>query len=176
MPFNLTNGQISLYVEVTDLAGNLSNPSSTLTITVVSTVSDYNYNSQAASNPALFSRDTTDNQLQWLVQTAGAAPPPWFGSSGVPYAFGPSNAVPFQGDFDGDGYTDLAYYQLSTATWYLSDSTQGTSSFQLGTPNSSLPVVGYFDRQCTRRARSLHRRQWPGSLDASPVRSQVFAP
>jgi len=145
LPFNLTNGQISVYVEVTDLAGNRSNPSSTLTITVVSIVSDYNYNSQAASNPALFSRDTTDNQLQWLVQTAGAAPPPWFGSSGVPYAFGPSNAVPFQGDFDGDGYTDLAYYQLSTAKWYLNDSTQGTSSFQLGTPNSSLPVVGHFD-------------------------------
>jgi len=53
--------------------------------------------------------------------------------------------VPFQGDFDGDGYTDLAYYQLSTATWYLDDSTQGTSSFQLGTPNSSVPVAGYFD-------------------------------
>ncbi len=145
LPFNLTNGQISLYVEVTDLAGNLSNPSNTLTITVVSTVSDYNYNSQAASNPALFSRDTTDNQLQWLVQTAAAAPPPWFGSSGVTYAFGPSDAVPFPGDFDGDGYTDLAYYQLSTAKWYLDDSTQGTSSFQLGTPNSSLPVVGYFN-------------------------------
>jgi hypothetical protein len=93
----------------------------------------------------LFSRDATDNQLQWLVQTAGAAPPPWFGSSGVPYAFGPSNAVPFQGDFDGDGYTDLAYYQLSTATWYLDDSTLGTSSLQLGTPNSSVPVVGHFD-------------------------------
>ena len=145
LPFNLTNGQISVYVKVTDLAGNLSNPSNTVTITVVSTVSDYNYNSQAASNPALFSRNTTANQLQWLVQTAGAAPPPWFGSSGVPYAFGPSNAVPFQGDFDGDGYTDLAYYQLSTATWYLNDSSQGTSSFQLGTPNSSVPVVGRFD-------------------------------
>jgi len=145
LPFSLTNGQISLYVRVTDLAGNLSNPSSSLTITVVSTVADYNYNSQAASNPALFSRDATDNQLQWLVQTAAAAPPPWFGSSGVPYSFGPSNAVPFQGDFDGDGYSDLAYYQLSTATWYMNDSTQGTSSFQLGTPNSSLPVAGYFD-------------------------------
>jgi subtilisin-like proprotein convertase family protein len=145
LPFNLTNGRISLYVEVTDLAGNLSNPSSTLTIAVVSTVADYNYNSQAASNPALFSRDTTDNELQWLVQSAAAAPPPWFGSSGVAFNFGPSNAVPFQGDFDGDGYTDLAYYQLTTATWFLNDSTQGTSSFQLGTPNSSVPVAGYFD-------------------------------
>jgi subtilisin-like proprotein convertase family protein len=145
LPFNLTTGQISLYVEVTDLAGNLSNPSSTLTVSIVSTAADYNYNSQAASNPALFSRDATANQLQWLVQTAAGTPPPWFGPSGVPYASVPSNAVPFQGDFDGDGYTDLAYYVQSTATWYLNDSTQGMSSFQLGTPNSSLPVAGYFD-------------------------------
>ena len=54
--------------------------------------------------------------------------------------------TPFQGDFDGDGYTDLAYYQSSTATWYTFDSkTDAVSSFVLGTPNLSVPVVGYFD-------------------------------
>ena len=57
----------------------------------------------------------------------------------------PANVVPFQGDFDGDGLTDLAYYQPSTATWYVDDSLRGTSSFVLGTANSSIPVVGYFD-------------------------------
>jgi subtilisin-like proprotein convertase family protein len=145
LPFVLTNGRISLYVEATDPAGNVSDPSNTLTVTIVSTVSDYNYNTQAAANPALFARDTAANSLQWLVQTAGSAPPPWFGPSGTPFNYGPSNAVPFQGDFDGDGFTDLAYYQLSTATWYMNDSTRGASSFVLGTPNSSLPVVGYFD-------------------------------
>ena len=41
LPFSLTNGQISLYVEVVDLAGNTSNPSNTLTLTLTSVTSDY---------------------------------------------------------------------------------------------------------------------------------------
>jgi subtilisin-like proprotein convertase family protein len=144
LPFDLTNGQISLYVEVVDLAGNTSAPSNTLTITIVSVASDYN--GDGYSDPALYERNTTTNQGQWLVQAttppAGTTPPIWF-TSGT--AFGPANAVPFQGDFDGDGKADLAYYQLSTATWFADDSKQGISSFKLGTPNSSVPVVGYFD-------------------------------
>ena len=145
LPFDLTNGQISLYVEVVDLAGNTSPPSNTLTITIVSVASDYN--GDGYSDPALYVRNTTTNQGQWLVQAttppAGTAPPIWF-TSGM--AFGPANAVPFQGDFDGDGKADLAYYQLNTATWVVEDSkTGGVSSFVLGTANSSVPVVGYFD-------------------------------
>ena len=57
--------------------------------------------------------------------------------------------VPFEGDFDGDGVTDLAYYNLATATWTLFESStsavQGATTFSMGTPNSSLPVVGHFD-------------------------------
>ena len=34
----------------------------------------------------------------------------------------PANVIPFQGDFDGDGLTDLAYYEPSNATWYMYDS------------------------------------------------------
>ena len=146
----MTNGQISLYVEVVDLAGNTSLPSNTVTVTIVSVASDYN--DDGYSDPALYERDTTTNQGIWLVQAttpaAGTVPPIWFNSG---TAFGPANAVPFQGDFDGDGKADLAYYQLSTATWYVEESKYvnnangGISSFQLGTPNSSVPVVGYFD-------------------------------
>ena len=137
-------------VEVVDLAGNTSAPSNTITVTIVSVTSDYN--GDGYSDPALFDRNTTTNQGQWLVQATtppvGASPPIWFTSG---YAFGPANSVPFQGDFDGDGEADLAYYQLSTATWFVRESkyannaTQGISSFTLGTPNSSTPVVGYFD-------------------------------
>jgi subtilisin-like proprotein convertase family protein len=150
LPNQLTNGQLSLYVEVVDLAGNTSAPSNTITVTIVSVTSDYN--GDGYSDPALFDRNTTTNQGQWLVQATtppvGASPPIWFTSG---YAFGPANSVPFQGDFDGDGEADLAYYQLSTATWFVRESkyannaTQGISSFTLGTPNSSTPVVGYFD-------------------------------
>jgi subtilisin-like proprotein convertase family protein len=56
----------------------------------------------------------------------------------------PPDGVPFQGDFDGDGKADLAFYDLATATWYVDDSKQGLSSFQLGN-SSSVPVVGYFN-------------------------------
>ena len=150
LPFNLTNGQISLYVEVVDLAGNTSAPSSAVSVTIVSVASDYN--ADGYSDPALYDRNTTTNQGQWLVQpttpAAGTAPLIWF-TSGA--AFGPANVVPFQGDFDGDGKSDLAYYQLSTATWFVQESkyannaNSGISSFQLGTPNSSIPVVGHFD-------------------------------
>jgi large repetitive protein len=216
LPNTLSNGQVSLYVQAIDLAGNLSNPSNTLTVTIASVVSDYNGDSY--SDAALWSPDTTTNQAQWLVKPTTETPPITFtgtltsGSASVtdlsstmglivgdtvtgigipsgttiltidssaatmtlsanatvsgpqslavPVAFwftsgttlGPANVVPFQGDFDGDGLTDLAYYNLSTATWYLQDSSQGPisaanppQSFPLGTPNSSIPVAAHFD-------------------------------
>ena len=92
----------------------------------------------------------------WLVQTtslvpASPAPPPFWFTSGT--AFGPANVIPFQGDFDGDGYTDLAYYQSSTATWFMNDSktltcrrsswarpTQAYPWSAISTPMPGLPV------------------------------------
>jgi subtilisin-like proprotein convertase family protein len=68
------------------------------------------------------------------------------GSESLSASIPVTNLVPFQGDLDGDGFTDLAYYQLSNATWYMYDSkSQTASSFPLGTPNSSVPVMGSFD-------------------------------
>ena len=145
LPFALINGSISLYVQAVDPAGNLSAPSTILTVSIVSIATDYNADS--FSDAALYSRNNVTNQGLWLVQktTVGPANPAafWF-TSGT--AFGPSNVTPFQGDFDGDGFTDLAYYQSSTATWFMDDSKANTiSSFTLGTPNVSVPVVGYFN-------------------------------
>jgi hypothetical protein len=217
LPFALTNGSISLYVEAVDLAGNLSPASNLLTLMIVSITSDYNGDSYAdaalfdpqsttftgkvtsgspsisgisstaglvageyvsgtgipvgttilnvksstaitlsANATASGSPSLTAGQGTWLVQNtslAQAAPPPppfWFASG---TAFGPANVTPFQGDFDGDGLSDLAYYQSSTATWYMEDSKTGlVSSFTLGTPNVSVPVVGYFDANAPEEA------------------------
>ena len=147
LPYALNDGQIELGVIVIDaFSGNTSPLSNAVNLTIVSVASDYNADSY--SDAALYSRNTTTNQGVWLVQSTSVGPenpaPFWFTSG---KAFGPANAVPFQGDFDGDGFTDLAYYQPSTATWFMNDSRTPTvvSTFQLGTPNSSVPVVGNFD-------------------------------
>ena len=67
LPFYLNNGQTSVYVEVIDQAGNISPPSNSVGVAITST--DVSYNGTSKSDPALFSRNTTTNQLQWLVQT-----------------------------------------------------------------------------------------------------------
>jgi hypothetical protein len=148
LPNVLTDGQITLQVIVVDaISSNASGPSNPVTVNIVSIASDYNGDSY--SDAALYGPDTATNQGLWLVQNTTETPttptPPvfWF-TSGT--AFGTAtNVVPFQGDFDGDGLADLAYYNLSTATWYMDDSKSGLVSFALGTANSSIPVVGYFD-------------------------------
>ena len=99
----------------------------------------------------------------WLVKTTSVGPASpaalWF-TNGT--AFGPSNVTPFQGDFDGDGLTDLAYYQPSTATWYMDDSQSNTiTSFTLGTPNpNSIPVVGYFNASGPEEAAVFTQGVW----------------
>ena len=122
LPSNLNNGETTLYVEVVDQAGNISAPSNSVTVAITSTEVDYN--GGTTSDPALFTRNTSTSQLQWLVQTPAGSSPPWFGPSGALYSSpsGTANDVPFQGDFDGDGLTDLAYYNLSTATWTIDES------------------------------------------------------
>ena len=55
----------------------------------------------------------------------------------------PGNVVPFQGDFDGDGLRSGYYISAPRpGTWTIE---AGLVSFPLGTANSSIPVVGYFD-------------------------------
>ena len=234
LPFVLNNGTISLEVIVIDaFSGNASAVSNPVTVTIASVASDYNGAGQA--DPALFSRNPTSNQLQWLVQTAVGTPPPWFSLSGIlPFtftgtltsgsasitgvsstvglaaglvvtgtgipsgttiqtvnpsagtitlsakatvsasqsltaAFGTANVIPFQGDFDSDGKTDLAYYDTTTATWYMDDSKQGVMSFKLGTPNSvvyqpgvnvSVPAVGVFDPNGPTEAAYFNNGVW----------------
>ena len=115
-------------------------------LTIVSVASLTTKWRQLYSDAALYSPNTTTNQGLWLVQNTSQVPatpvPPafWF-TSGTP--FGPaSNIVPFQGDFDGDGKADLAYYNPSTATWYMEDSGQGKVAFVGTLTSGSASVTG----------------------------------
>ena len=71
LPFNLNDGETSVYVEVIDPAGNVSSPSNSVGVAITSTEVDYN--GGPTSDPALFARNTTSHQLQWLVQTPAAS-------------------------------------------------------------------------------------------------------
>ncbi len=151
LPYTLNEGQTTLYVEVIDPAGNISKASSEVKVAITSTVVDYIPSTTAdptggsTSDPALFIRNTATNQLQWLVQSPAGAASPWFGASGTPYASlpGTANVVPFDGDFDADGLTDLAYYNLSTATWTIDESSKYQPFVFTGTLTSgSASVTG----------------------------------
>ena len=145
LPFSLTNGQISLYVEVVDLAGNTSPPSNTLTVTIVSVASDYN--GDGYSDPALYSRNTTTNQGQWLVQAT--TPPAGASSSNLVHErsrLRPGQRCSIPGRLrrrrqDRPGVLPAQHCNLEGGRFAC----VGISSFTLGTPNSSIPVVGYFD-------------------------------
>ena len=162
LPFFLVSGTTSLFVRAVDAAGNPAPaPSPTLTLTIVTVALDYSGNladyvtnaqpapppppnppQPAQSEAALFRRDASGKGL-WFVQPASpSSVPTWFppGTN-----LGAANDVPMQGDFDGDGRMDLVVYDLDSAIWILIGSTRGYTAFQLGTPNSSLPVAGNFE-------------------------------
>jgi subtilisin-like proprotein convertase family protein len=216
LPFNLNDGEASVYVEVVDQAGNVSLASNSVTVVIASNEADYN--GGTTSDPTVFDRNTSTDQIQVTVQTPAGSSPPWFGPSGTPYtptnvftgvvtsgsvivtgipsksigalvagqnitgtgipagttilavnstsssitlsakatasgseslaSTDPADVVPFQGDFDGDGLTDLAYYNLANGTWIIDESSNyassGPETFAMGTPNASVPAVGYF--------------------------------
>jgi myo-inositol-hexaphosphate 3-phosphohydrolase len=55
------------------------------------------------------------------------------------------NDVPSQGDYDGDGRTDLAVFRPSTGTWYIVRSGNGNITIAQWGTNGDIPVVGDYD-------------------------------
>lgn len=141
LPASLNDGKITLETRVRDVAGNFGPTSSQVTVQIVSGLADYNLDSK--TDPALFRR-TSIAQGTWLIQ--GVTP-----NAGL--SFGGGGVVPFTGDFNLDGVSDLAYYNLSTSTWFIENS-QGTN-LQPGSPPNpptqiplgsagAIPVAGDF--------------------------------
>ena len=133
LPNNLNDGQITLEVGTSDIAGNAGRYSLPLTVSIVTTIGDYT--GAGVTTPALFQRTTAGN-LVWYIQGVPPATGTSYGSATL--------SIPFQGDFDGDGKDDLAYYNPSTETWNINRTSLGPISFKLGTAGS-VPVVGDFD-------------------------------
>ena len=133
LPFALANGTITLEVGVTDVAGNPGPYSTPLTVSIISVIGDYTASGKTA--PALFRRAPNGTGLFFIQNVSPAA--------GL--AFGSANLdIPFTGDFDGDGKSDLALYRPSINYWFIARSTAGGEQFQLGGPGS-VPTVGNFD-------------------------------
>jgi large repetitive protein len=129
----LANGAITLQVGVTDVAGNQGPFSLPLTVTIVSVIGDYT--GAGKTTPALFRR-ASNGGGDWFIQ--GVSP-----VGGIP--FGSANLdIPFTGDFDGDGVSDLAVYRPSTNVWFINRSKLGLETFALGAPGT-IPAVGDFD-------------------------------
>ena len=73
------------------------------------------------------------------TSSGGIVPPgsPAFGSGTLD--------VPFQGDLDGDGKTDLILYRPSTSQWFVQQSSKGFVAVQRSAAAGDIPVVADFD-------------------------------
>jgi large repetitive protein len=146
LPQALANGTITLQAGETDVAGNQGPFSNQAAVTIVTTQDDLI--GAGKTTPNLFRRASSGNAL-WLAQ--GTITSPGWTTSGVPptstQTFGSSTLdIPFVGDFDGDGLTDIAIYRPSANTWVVERTQLGQVAFALGTPgHGNIPVAGDFD-------------------------------
>lgn len=124
LPSDLRNGKITLVARARDAAGNQGPIGTPFQLTINTVGGDYTGDGKA--DLSLFFRGS---QAQWLIQGA---------TGGTPFGVGTLD-VPLQGDFDGDGKNDLAYYRPSTAQWFVQGIFGGV---QYGQSYVDIPVPG----------------------------------
>ena len=135
IPARSLDGQYTYTASLVDGAGNQSPPSGSLTISIVTVKGDYT--GAGFTDLAVFDR-VSPGVLDTFI-AGGIAPP------GGSNAFGSGSLdIPFQGDLDGDGKTDLILYRPSTSQWFVQESSGGFVQFTFGAPGD-IPVVGDFD-------------------------------
>ena len=134
LPYNLTNGTITLKVRAVDLALNPGPSSTPFTLRVITVAGDYNNGGQ--TDPGVVQRPNP-NALIWNIPgiTTGA---------GMDFGSG-QNDIPLQGDVTGTGVTDFILYRPATGAWYVRNSTTGSvQAFGWGMPYVDIPAVANF--------------------------------
>lgn len=81
------------------------------------------YDGDAKADIAVFR--ASDGTWQFLRSTLGAGNAPGAGA-GAGFVWGASGDIPQPADYDGDKRTDFAVFRPSNATWYISNSANGT--------------------------------------------------
>jgi allophanate hydrolase subunit 1 len=132
---SLPIGVYSLTLRATDAAGNVGNPSTPFTLTIMDAAL-VDLEGDGKSDVALYRRATS----QWLSQPT---------SSGTNFVatYGTANLVdiPVPGDYDGTGHTELAFFRPSTAQWFIQSPT-GQRVVTFGATNlTDIPVPGDYD-------------------------------
>jgi GH25 family lysozyme M1 (1,4-beta-N-acetylmuramidase) len=104
---------------------------------IASTPSDFD--SDRRSDLTLYRGDGT-----WNVKSVATAATLY---GGYPLGGDPSE-IPLTGDFDGDGYADVAVYRRSQGLWWISSPHRGVPlavSFPYGGSATDIPLAGDFD-------------------------------
>ncbi|MFO0959111.1 MAG: Ig-like domain-containing protein [Isosphaeraceae bacterium] len=143
LPFDLVDGPLTLRARVRDQAGNIGpNVSDPLALLITTTLGDYDRDGRGLNPPDLGTDGRADlaNYTpagnSWTI-LATSNPAATFPS---PSTFGQAGDIPLQGDYDGDGMTDLAVYRPGTSQFILVRSQAGSFQIQLGQAGD-IPVV-----------------------------------
>ena len=127
-----------------------------VTGTVIKWVGWGNFNTDFLINPADYTGDgradfvvwraggTGGEAVQWYILnsfTGQMSPRVWFGIGDPAFI---NNDLPIRGDYDGDGIDDIAVYRLSTNTFWVLASSNGTLIVQQWGAIDDLPLGSFF--------------------------------
>ena len=137
LPNDLTNGKISVFARIRDVAGNPGPNSQVINLVVTSVAGDLNGDGLADLDG--FNRSTSRFTLTTIANPGGTST-----TAAAPFLTATGD-VPLQGDFDSDGKMDYGFYRPSSAQWFIRQSQRGNALVNFGTANVSLPVQADFD-------------------------------
>jgi hypothetical protein len=130
--FNLSDGHYTVAVTYQNVADATATASIPLFVTSI----PGDYSDAGHADLSVFRR-VNAGLADFFVDNVNPPGAPAFGSGTLD--------IPFQGDLDGDGKTDLILFRPSTATYYMQESSAGFVSTAFGEANVDIPALGDFD-------------------------------